>query len=159
MPCNHSFPFIIRGKVEIAFVRAYIPRISRSSVPHFRHPSWSWWTISLNSTIRRPSTIQSSLSSGSVELLKGIKLLKLAAARRLLGKLPILTYLISFMAKVKSEVRQNHHGGKNKRLFSASCTRFKFASRLRPAKHARGIACNRVLAELFLVCSALWHRC
>ena len=51
---------------------------SRSSVPHFRHPSWSWWTISLNSTIRRPSTIQSSLSSGSVELLKGIKLLKLA---------------------------------------------------------------------------------
>ena len=89
MPCNHSFPFIIRGKVEIAYVRAYIPRISRSSVPHFRHPSWSWWTISLNSTIRRPSTIQSSLSSGSVELLKGIKVLKLAAARRLLGKLPI----------------------------------------------------------------------
>ena len=135
-----------------------IPRISRSSVPHFRHPSWSWWTISLNSTIRRPSTIQSSLSSGSVELLTGIKLLKLAPSWQTFHLL-CETYLISFMAKVKSEVRQNHHSGKNKRLFSASYTRFKFASRLRPAKHAHGIACNRVLAEFFLVCSALWHRC
>ena len=30
---------------------------------------------------------------------------------------------------------------------------------LAPRKNARGIACIRVLAELFLVCSALWHRC
>ena len=55
------------------------------------------------------------------------------------------------MAKVKSEVRQNHHGGNNKRLFSAPCTRYTFASRLHPAKNASGIACSRVLAELFLV--------
>ena len=87
------------------------------------------------------------LSGGTFERCQIIK------TRRLLCKLSILceTYFISFVAKVKSEVRQNHHGGNNKRLFSAPCTRYTFASRLHPAKNASGIACSRVLAELFLV--------
>ena len=69
------------------------------------------------------------------------------------------TYFISFVAKVKSELCQNHHGGKNKRLLFAPCTRYAFASRLHSAKNARSFACSRVLAELSLVCFALWHRC
>ena len=133
---------------------------SRSSVPHFWHPSWSWWTISLNSTIRRPSTIQSSLSSGSVKLLKGIKLLKLAA---FLVNFPSLVRNIFYFFYGQSQIGSAPKSSwrqKKKRSFSAPCTRFTFASRLRPAKkHTRYIACSRVLAELFSVCSALWHRC
>ena len=107
--------------------------LSRSSVPHFWHPSWSWWTISLNSTIHRPSTIQSSLSSGLVVLLKCIKLLKLAA---FLVNFPSLVRNIFyfFCGQSQIEVRQNHHGGKNKRLFSTPCTRFTFCVPLAPSE-------------------------
>ena len=96
------------------------------------------------------------LSGGTFERCQIIK------TRRLLCKLSISCakhILFFFVAKVKSEVRQNHHGGKDKILFSAPCTRHTFASRLHPAKNACVIACSRVLPELFLVCSALWHQC
>ena len=131
---------------------------SRSSVPHFWHPSWSWWTISLNSTIRRPSTIQSSLSSGSVELLKIIKL-KLAT---FLVNFPSLERNIFYFFYGQSQIGSAPKSSwrqKQKIILRAMHAFFTFASRLRPAKNARGIACSRVLAELFLVCSALWHRC
>ena len=121
-------------------------------------PSWSWWTISLNSTIRRPSTIQSSLSSGSVELLKGIKLLKIAA---FLVNFPSLVRNIFYFLYGQSQIGSAPKSSwrQKQKIILRAMHAFTFAPRLRPAKNARGIACSRVLAELFLVCSALWHRC
>ena len=41
----------------------------------------------------------------------------------------------------------------------APCTHYAFASCLRSLKNTCGFACSRVLAELSLVCFALWHLC
>ena len=69
------------------------------------------------------------------------------------------TYFISFVTKVKSEVRPNHHGDLRYARVFAICTCYVFVSRLHSAQNARGFACGRILAELSLVCFALWYRC
>ena len=110
------------------------------------------------STIRRPSTIQSFLSSGSVELLKIIKLLKLDT---FLVNFPSLVRNISYFFYGQSQIGSAPKSSwrQKQKIILRAMHAFYVCIPLAPRKNARGIACSRVLAELFLVCSALWHRC